>query len=287
MAHFLLSAFGDEIDQSLDVQMDELSKHAIRYIEVRGVDGRNISEISVSDAALIHERLKRRGFGVSALGSPIGKISILQAFEPHFDVFKRLLDVARELETGYIRMFSFYMPEGADITQHRDEVFRRVDAMLTAARGTDVQLLHENESGIYGDKDERCFELMERFGGALHMTYDPSNFGNCGVDNKVALPMLRRYVRYVHMKDSVNKVRSNHRDPGFQNVSDKHRPCGEGDCDVKWVLEQLSADGFDGFLSIEPHLSSYAGVPGNGATKFAVAVKAVKGLLSDIGAEYA
>ena len=39
MARFILSAFADEIDPDLKIQMDVLELHGIKYIELRGVYG--------------------------------------------------------------------------------------------------------------------------------------------------------------------------------------------------------------------------------------------------------
>ena len=120
MAKFTLTGFADEIDPALSVQMDVLDRLDIHYIETRGIDGKNISEYTPAEAKTIHARLKDRGFAVSALGSPIGKIGVNDPFVPHLDNFRRLIDVAHELDTRYIRMFSFYTPQGEDPDACRD-----------------------------------------------------------------------------------------------------------------------------------------------------------------------
>lgn len=282
MAKFTLTGFADEIDPALSVQMDVLDQLDIHYIETRGIDGINISEYTPAEAKTIHARLKDRGFAVSALGSPIGKIGVNDPFAPHLDNFRRLIDVAHELDTRCIRMFSFFTPQGEDPAVYRDEVMQRLSALVEANRGSGVTLLHENEKAIYGDTPERCLDILKTFDGEILCTYDPSNFVQCGVDNEAAFRMLAPYVRYLHVKDSVYVNNSERVDHGFENVSDAHRPAGQGDGKVAWILSQLAQSGFEGFASIEPHLSNNPNVPGTGADKFAAAAAALRGLLAKL-----
>lgn len=282
MAKFILTGFADEIDPALSIQMDVLDRLDIHYIETRGIDGKNISEYTPAEAKAIHARLADRGFAVSALGSPIGKIGVIDPFTPHLDNFRRLIDVAHELDTRYIRMFSFFIPQGEDPAAYRDEVMQRLSALVSANRGSGVTLLHENEKAIYGDTPERCLDILKTFDGEILCTYDPSNFVQCGVDNEAAFRMLAPYIRYLHVKDSVYVRNSEHVDHGFENVSDAHRPAGQGDGKVAWILSQLAQSGYEGFASIEPHLSNNPNVPGTGADKFAAAAAALRGLLAKL-----
>ena len=282
MAKFILTGFADEIDPALSVQMDVLDRLDIHYIETRGIDGKNISDYTPAEAKTIHARLSDRGFAVSALGSPIGKIGVTDPFAPHLDNFRRLIDVAHELDTRYIRMFSFFTPQGEDPAAYRDEVMQRLSALVSANRGSGVTLLHENEKAIYGDTPERCLDILKAFDGEILCTYDPSNFVQCGVDNEAAFCMLAPYIRYLHVKDSVYVHNSERVDHGFENVSDAHRPAGQGDGKVAWILSQLAQSGYEGFASIEPHLSNNPNVPGTGADKFAAAAAALRGLLAKL-----
>ena len=57
MKKVLLSAFADEIDMDLTTQMDVLDTHGIKHIEMRGVNGKNISEVTVEEAIEIKKQL--------------------------------------------------------------------------------------------------------------------------------------------------------------------------------------------------------------------------------------
>ena len=81
MYKFTLSAFADEIDSDLKVQMDVLDQHGIKFIEMRGVNGQNLTSCTLDQVREIKKQLDERGFRLSAVGSPVGKIKITDEFE--------------------------------------------------------------------------------------------------------------------------------------------------------------------------------------------------------------
>ena len=112
--------------------------------ELRGVWGKNVVELDRGETRTIKEGLAAGGFGISAIGSPIGKVGIEEPFEPHLDLFRRVLDIAHSLDSPYIRLFSFYIPPEDKPETYRNQVFDRLVAMLEHRRFR-VMLLHENE----------------------------------------------------------------------------------------------------------------------------------------------
>ncbi len=288
MSKFVLSAFADEICDDLTGQMDELERHGIRYVELRNADGRNIVDFTPQQAAQAEQMLASRGFAVSALGSPIGKVQITDPFAPHFEAFRRVVELAHTLNTSYIRVFSFFLPPQDDPAAWRGEVLERMAAFADYARRNNVVLLHENEKHIYGDTAARCLDLLDTIDSpALWATYDPSNFVQCGERNwPDAYRLLRHRIRYLHMKDSVYTNGAAQADRGFEVavVSDAHRPVGQGDGNCREILRDLWAGGYEGFLSIEPHLTNNDAIPGTGAEKFTVAANALKALIAEVTA---
>ena len=270
MGKFIISAFADEIDPSLDKQMDVLDQHGICHIEMRGVDGRNITEHAVSEVRVLKSRMDARGFKVSAVGSPIGKIGICDPFEPHLTLFRHTLDLAEVLETRYIRMFSFFLPGGEDPARFRDEVMRRWLAFVAAAEGRGIILLHENEKDIYGDVASRCLDLLETVHCPyLKVTFDPANFVQVGEKTfPEAFRMLEEHIAYIHIKDALH---------GSGDVV----PAGEGDGRVEDILKALQSADWSGFLSLEPHLNH--SLPGGGSEFFGVACDALNRILDRIG----
>ena len=83
-----LSAFADEISQDPVEQLDVLGRHGIRHIEFRSIHGTNVLDLSDAQHEEFRDLLRSRGFGLSAIGSPIGKIKITDPFEPHLERFE-------------------------------------------------------------------------------------------------------------------------------------------------------------------------------------------------------
>lgn len=245
--NYRISGFADEIDGSLMVQVESLRRLGMNYIEMRGVDGNNLIFHTDEKVGQIKEVLDANGIRLSALGSPLGKIGITDAFEPHFEAFKRAVEIAHKMECRNIRMFSFYLPGGADKAMYEAEVFDRIGRFVDYATENDAVLLHENEKGIYGELAPECVKLMERFYGEhFKAIFDFANFVQCGQDTLAAYRMLKPYIEYIHVKDA-------------KKADGSVMPAGYGDGNVGAILKDLIGNGYNGFLSLEPHLFHFAG----------------------------
>lgn len=205
MATFHFSAFADEFSPSLDEQIRGLLENNVHLIEPRGIDGINISDLTSEKALEMKSKLDAAGIGISALGSPIGKIGITDDFEAHKMKLRRTCEIARILGADRIRIFSFFMPKDCeDYSPYRDEVMARIGAMLDIAEEYDILLCHENEKGIYGDTPERCLEIVREFEGRIGCVFDPANFIQVGaVPFPDGFHMLVPYITYMHIKDCV------------------------------------------------------------------------------------
>lgn len=242
-----LSGFADEINPQLDEQIRVLKKLGMHYVEMRGANGKGLVEYPLDEVEKIKEQLDENDIHLSSVGSPIGKIQITDDFEEHFKLFCHTVNIAHVMEVPYIRMFSFFMPEGEDPEKYHDEVFRRVGRMADYAAKHNVILLHENEKEIYGDVADRCRKLMEEFySDHFKAVFDFANFVQCHQDTKEAYEMLKPYIDYVHVKDA-------------EWESGQVVPAGHGDGNVKEILKMLKESGYEGFLSLEPHLADFAG----------------------------
>lgn len=285
MSDFVLSAFADEIDDNLQTQMDVLEQYGIQYIEMRSVNGKNVSELTLDEARAIKKQLDARGFKISAIGSPIGKILITDDFAHHLQLFKHVLKIAEILETKYIRMFSFFIPKGEDPAKYRDEVMRRWKSFIEIAAGSGIILLHENEKEIYGDTPERCLDILKTMNcDYLKATFDPANFVQCNVETYPhAFELLKDEVIYLHIKDALATDHS-------------VVPSGYGDGKLRQILTALTKRGYHGFLSLEPHLQEFHGfaklerdvasintdTPKDGPGKFRVAYEALQKIIREI-----
>jgi len=269
-----LSGFADEIGPDLDLQIRTLREEHMRYLELRGVWETNVLDLTDTQRREIKDRLGDAGIGVSSIGSPIGKVPIDAPWADHVERFKHCLDVAEFFEAPYIRLFSYYPPEGGTIADHRDEVIRRLNEQVQMAEGRPVTLLHENEKKIYGEAGEACADLAENVPG-LGLIFDSANLVQLGIRPIEAWQQMKDHVVYFHIKDAVF--------PTGEIV-----PPGEGDGDIPEILaDAINERGYEGFVSLEPHLAAAGEFSGfSGPEPFKKAVRLVKGMLDGLGAEY-
>ena len=155
----------------------------------------------------------------------------------------------------------------------------RLSEMIAYAREHDVILLHENEKDVYGDTVERCVDLQKELSCPhFRAVFDPANFVQCGEDPLAAYKAMRPYIAYMHIKDA-------RADDG------RVVPAGQGDGKIPEILSDLYAGGYDGFLSLEPHLGSFEGLadlelsdemlklPKGGEGTFTLAYQALQSIL--------
>ena len=248
MLKYRFSGFADEIDPSLDKQIETLKEINVGYMELRSIDKINVGDFTMSFAKEVKEKLDKNGIKISAIGSPIGKIKIDGGFFMHFLKFKKVVKLAKLFDTKYIRIFSFYIDKNDDYEKHFDKVIARLQKFIKYAKKHDIILLHENEKGIYGDTPERCKKIFEKlYCENFRCTFDPANFIQCGCDTAKGFDLLSDYVEYMHIKDA-------RLEDGLVV------PPGKGDGQLKAIMEKLSAKNYDGFISLEPHLKKFAGL---------------------------
>ena len=243
-----ISGFSDEISSEIDTQFEVLNKLGIKYYEPRFIDGKNISELNDEEVVELKAKMDKAGIKASSIGSPIGKVKLTDDLDAHFELFKRVVKTAKMLDCKFIRMFSFYH-EGSEWTEdERQKVLAELKKMIEYAKQEDVVLLHENEKDIYGDIASRCLDLMQNlYCDNFKAVFDPANFVQCGQDTKQAFDILGKYIAYMHIKDA--------------RFSDKAVvPAGMGDGNVPYILEKLFKNGYNSFLSLEPHLGHFKGL---------------------------
>lgn len=113
MKNCILTGFADEIDPMMQKQYALLHRLGIEYIELRGVNGKNISKLTEAEVSLLKSELDREKIKISAIGSPLGKIKITDDFEEHFAMLEKL---AVLLQKFWIRAIFAYSPSTWTVT---------------------------------------------------------------------------------------------------------------------------------------------------------------------------
>lgn len=231
-----LCAFADEASVDLIGQIKALKRNNISLLEIRGVDGENIKQISLGKIKEIKKQLDDNGIKTWSIGSPVGKYNTDDGFDRQLDEFKRLCEYAELLEADRIRMFSFF-------SKDEEKVFSCLDELCRVAP-KNIILCHENEKGIFGDDIESCLKIHEHFP-RIKGVFDPANFVQCGVDTLEAWKKLSKYVDYLHIKDALADKRVVRAGYGIGNVEK--------------IVSDYAKNGGQ-VLTLEPHLMEFQGL---------------------------
>jgi len=271
-----LCAFADEASPSLEKQVEALKRNKISLIELRNINGENISKITQERAKEYAEYLKCNGISVWSIGSPLGKINIEDDFEEHLKLTEHVSNLAKIFETDKVRMFSFFL---SDHIKHRDEVIERLNKMVKIASKNNIGLYSENEKDIYCDMAKYTIDILDNVKG-LKSIFDPANYIQCGQNIDEAFDRLVDRTDYFHIKDAIL---------GSNEVV----PAGKGNGNIEEMIKRIKKDAV---VSIEPHLKIFSGFNdidkhnlknkyffNSNEEAFDAAVDAVKLLLKNIG----
>ena len=247
MVNLKLSAFSDEYADGFTEQLEGMSHFGIGHVELRHADKKNVSVLTANEVSEIKKKLDNFGIGVSAIGSPLGKIKLDGDMDEHLETARRVFETANVLGAKYVRMFSFYAPDGKEIIAMRGEVLDALEKLVLLAHSHGVTLCHENEAKIYGDTPARCRELLDYFGGELKCVFDMGNFVLENVEPYAAYELLKKDIAYFHIKDAFS--------------AGAIVPPGKGEAKIAEILSAhrtYAAEDF--FVSLEPHLQLFSGL---------------------------
>ena len=234
-----LCAFADEADKMVDGQIAALKKNGIGLIEVRGLDGTNVSKLTEDEARAYAKRFEDAGIKVWSIGSPLGKVKITEDFAEYSKLVRHVCRLAKIFGTDKIRMFSF-----KEAYENADKVMENLRGMVAIAKEEGVELYHENEKAIYGDTCERVLEIMDKVEG-LKFIYDPANFLEVGESADVTLDALHAKTDYFHIKDVIAETKT-------------LVPAGYGDGKISELVARIDP-ACDKVMTIEPHLKVFEG----------------------------
>jgi L-ribulose-5-phosphate 3-epimerase len=241
-----MSGISDEAGASFSRQVDVFRSLGWQHVELRTVGGVHVADLDDEVFSSIAMRLVQNGLRVGALCSRIG--SWCRPVSCPFDLDVREIDVliqrCLETECRLIRVMS-YPNDGLAPGEWRDEVFRRMEQLILRAEEHGIVLLHENCSGWASQGLGEALELFETFRSPnLRCLFD---FGNSISHRDYSLQWLERllpWVDHVHVKDGVVE--------GEGQISFVEP--GRGASQLSEGLCMLLSNGYNGLLSIEPHL---------------------------------
>lgn len=256
-----LTGFADEAARGIDGQIRATRALGWRNIESRNIDGRNIHDLPEDLFDAVCGKLADAGIRVNCFGSAIanwGK-AIDQPFESSLAEARRAIPRMKRLGTKLVRIMSFaVLKDRGPEDQMEEERFRRVRTLWRMFTDEGFLPVHENCMNYGGMGWTYTLKLLENVPG-LKLVFDTGN--PVFTDDRTKTPPypkqsawefyshVREHVAYVHIKDGVW-------DPAKNAVTYTYP--GEGQGDVKRIVKDLLDRGYDGGISIEPHLAVVA-----------------------------
>lgn len=241
-----LSGIADEAGKAIESQVEAHKKLGWTLIEPRTVGTANFSRIPDDEFDLACAKLRDAGIDVSCFASEIANWArkISGDFNMDAEDLKRSIPRMKKLNTRFIRVMS-YPNDGWDDAAWEKEAVRRLKELTKMAEDAGIILAHENCNG-WGEEPERCLGLIEEINSpAFKMLFDTGNPVCHGQNSWDFYNTVKKHIVYVHIKDA-------------KKTADKRvfTYPGEGDGHVKEIVADLKQSGYEGVLSIEPHLAA-------------------------------
>ncbi|MEZ4699467.1 MAG: sugar phosphate isomerase/epimerase family protein [Rhodothermales bacterium] len=246
----LLSGIADEAGTDLATQIRAHRTLGWAYIDLRNVDGAQFTTLDDAAFDAVCGRLADAGLKVSSFASGIANWAcrIDDPFEDSVATLNRAIPRMRRLDCRYIRVMS-YPNAGLPEPAWRDEAVRRMKALGRIAEDAGIVITVENCDGWASTSPgnyARFFELVDS--PAVKAVYDTGNPASHGHTNTWDWYLhAKPHIAYIHIKD--------HTGPTADGAGEHVWPDAGIGC-VSETLRDLAAGGYDGFVSIEPHLET-------------------------------
>ncbi len=256
-----LSGFADEAADGIAGQIEATKALGWSHIEIRAVDKVNLHDLDEASFERCAEALERADIHVSCLGSTIANWGkrVDEDFAAALRTVDRAVSRMKRLGVGQIRLMSYaimFDASGRALPDQKDgERFTRLREICARFLDAGITPVHENCLNYGGMSWEHTLRLLEEVPG-LKLVYDTGNPGLTpdfrkpypypNQDGWEAWEHLKPYVVYMHIKDGKRNQATGEESYFFP---------GEGDCQVERVLADLLSMGYEGGLSIEPHMA--------------------------------
>lgn len=274
-----LSGVNDEpnADWDLDAGLDALDELGWTSVALRAVDKQTVDEMSDSTFDRICGRISERGFSVSSyLCMTVGRTN-LDANDQPLEREKMRLAIRRAKRAGtrLIRAMGFYRGAcpGEERLQRTVARFRDLAAMAAEADVIlGVEMCGPGWNTLGGSPYGLWRVLQEVESPHLRAILDPGNSAADGEDPVQALELLIDYVVDVHVKDT-------------KRFGDRQAFClaGDGVCEWPYLLRRLAEAGYQGPITIEPHLQHAQQYHVTGREGFVQAGQRIASLLRQAG----
>lgn len=244
------SGISDEAGQAIDTQIKAHNELGWQHLELRLVDGENVTAVSDEKFDEVYDKVTAASMSVSCFGSAIANWARPITCEKQVDIddLKQAIPRMQRFGTKFIRVMSYPNDKENPLPEDewRKEAIKRMKVLAGMAEDGGIVLAHENCSGWGGLSAENSNILLgEVDSPALKVVFDTGNPATYGQNSWEYYQTVYDSIVYVHIKDAK-----------IVDGEEVYTYCGEGDGCVKEVLTDLIAKGYNGGVSIEPHLAA-------------------------------
>ena len=257
-----LTGFADEAAVSIDDQIRATKELGWSNIEMRQVNGKALADLDDVEFDAVCHKLEKAGVHVNCFGSRIANWSKLITEPPDSSYEEARIGIRRmkRLGTTLVRIMSFaVLKDRRADDQMEAERFARLRELHRMFSGEGLTPVHENCMNYGGMGWSYTLELVENVPG-LKLVFDTGN-PVFSLDKAKPKPYptqspwefyqhVKEHIAYVHIKDGL-----------WDHIEDKNKGFtfpGEGEGDVRAIVKDLLDSGYDGGLSMEPHLAVVA-----------------------------
>ncbi|HWA88178.1 MAG TPA: sugar phosphate isomerase/epimerase family protein [Opitutus sp.] len=248
-----VTIISDEISQDLPEIVRFTHEFGLKGIELRSMFGRAFKDLTPADIASIRRTADAEGWKILGCASPVFKCELddAAAVEAHVDIFKRSVEVARELNCDLVRVFTFLRQPGDERGGRIARIAAQLERLREIAAGARVRVGVENEHSCAVATSRELAALFARLPDPrFGIVWDPCNvlyLPHAPSEAPGAFAALAAHVFHLHLKDAVRSPAA----PG--GALAMAMPVGLGDVGWRGHLAAIRRSGYRGMLSVETH----------------------------------
>lgn len=256
-----MTGFADEAATDIDGQIKVTKALGWENIEARYINNKNIHDISDEEFDIVYGKLQDAGVKINCFGSAIAnwQKEIYEPFDSSLEEAKRAIPRMKKLGTKLIRVMSFhamYDKPGTKEAQMFDERVKRMKVLKQMFEDEGITMVHENCMNYGGMGWSYTLDLIEAIPG-LKLVFDTGNptFNKDYMQTDKDVKQnawdfyihVKDHIEYVHIKDGYYDEKANKQVFTYPNIGNGY---------VKDIVFDLLKSGYEGGISIEPHVQT-------------------------------
>ena len=210
------------------------------------------------------EKLKKTGIIVSGLKPYLNMYNCLDEDirQKECNALKQVIDIARKLNSGFIRIYGGKLVEGEDDVGGKKltQLVKSLSECGDYAGQFNIRLCIENHFGTMATSAAETVKVVKAIDHPqVGILYDQANIAFFPAEEyNEAIELQKDKIFYVHCKDLVYNTEKTHK-PKFSMVTHvnpedrtvRSKIPGEGILDWPKILMKLASIGYDGWISLE------------------------------------